>query len=528
MKKIITLSVFALVFALQTKAQQVPLYSQLYFMRMLYNPALTAYNGSSNVYGFYREQWTAMPGHPVTRGAVGEVSLWKDRSGVGFHLYNDNTDIIHRLNAQVYYSQKVRFAKDHQISLGVSLGIMNTRIDYNNAVANDLDDVHLLSNGKGATSFDMNIGLAYQWKGLTIGFSVPQVANTGTRVYTQMRDSKYDLKRHYIIGASYDVSLAKDKFHLEPSVLVKLGPSKPVQVDVNVMADYKRMVFLGAGYRLDYGVAVMGAVRISQAVTVGYAFDYPIQKSVAFSSTRGTHELILGLNFDRWMKKKDNDFVKKTDFDSLVNTVKANKEALDSTKQVLDSVQQQNVERDAKVVQQEAKSVEQEAKQVEYEAKIKELQERSDNLEKQVTNYKKNINQKPPKDFSSSIDDKEHEATSGDIFRLNNVTFEKNSSYMKESSFVELDKLVDYMKKNPNTHIRILGHTDMVASDEYNDWLSNNRAKRVSDYLVSKGAPANNIITLGMGKRAPIADNTTEDGRAQNRRVEVEIGNKDK
>src|ERR1043165_8501894 len=104
MKKIITLSAFAFLLTLQMKAQQIPLYSQMYFMRMLYNPALTAYNGSSNIYGFYREQWTAMPGHPVTRGAMGEISLWKDQSGVGFHVYNDNTDLIHRVNAQGYYA----------------------------------------------------------------------------------------------------------------------------------------------------------------------------------------------------------------------------------------------------------------------------------------------------------------------------------------------------------------------------------------------------------------------------------------
>lgn len=509
MKKIITLSVFALVFTLQTKAQQVPLYSQLYFMRMLYNPALTAYNGSSNLYGFYREQWTGMPGHPVTRGAVGEVSLWKDQSGVGFHLYNDNTDIIHRLNAQVYYAQKVRFAKDHQLSLGVSLGIMNTRVDFNNAVANDLDDVHLLSAGKSATSYDMSVGLAYQWKGLTIGFSVPQVANTNTRIATQMRDSKYAMKRHYIIGASYDVSLAKDKFHLEPSVLVKLGPSKPVQVDVNVMADYKRMVFLGLGYRLDFGLAMMAAVRISHAVTLGYAFDYPIQKSVEFSSTRGTHELIFGLNFDRWIKKKktdDNNFVKKSDFDSLAAKTQQIRNDLDSTKQAVDSSQQKNIEQDGK---------------------IKELQDRANNLEKQIAEYKKALDENPPKDFSNSID-KNTEASTGDIFRLNNVTFERNSSYLKESSYAELDRLVEFMKENPKTHIRILGHTDIKASDEYNDWLSNNRAKRVYDYLISKKVPADKMVFLGMGKRVPIADNTTEEGRAQNRRVEVEIGKKDK
>jgi len=58
-------------------------------MRMLYNPALTGYNGSSNIYGFYRNQWVNVPGHPVTAGAVGDVSLWKDRSGVGFDLYSE-------------------------------------------------------------------------------------------------------------------------------------------------------------------------------------------------------------------------------------------------------------------------------------------------------------------------------------------------------------------------------------------------------------------------------------------------------
>ena len=71
--------------------------------------------------------------------------------------------------------------------------------------------------------------------------------------------------------------------------------------------------------------------------------------------------------------------------------------------------------------------------------------------------------------------------------------------------------------------VRILGHTDFKASDEYNDWLSRARARAVQDYLIKKGIAVKRTEIVGMGKRAPIADNETEEGRAKNRRVEMEI-----
>lgn len=512
MKKLITLSVFALVFALQTKAQQVPLYSQMYFMRMLYNPALTAYNGSSNLYGFYREQWTGMPGHPVTRGAMGEISVWKDRSGVGFHVYNDNTDIIHRVNAQLYYAQKVRFAKDHTLSLGVSLGIMQTRIDFNNVVANDIDDGSLLNNAKGGVGFDMNVGLAYQWKKLTVSFAVPQVLNTNARITSQLKESKYSMKRHFIGGISYEISIKQETWNIEPSVLVKKGAAQPVQVDANIMANYKRMVFLGAGYRLDYGVTMQAAVRIAKAVTIGYAYEYPIMKKVQYSSTQGTHEVILGLNFDKWLKKDSKNpaeaFVKQSQYDSLATEVAKLKENQDSTAQTVDSLQANNEDQSAVIEEQ---------KQT-----IKGLQEIVDNLETVVKDYKKQVAERPTRDFPESVDESTT-AEKGDILRLNSVNFERNSSDLSQESYAELEKVAKFLKNNKGMQIRILGHTDYKASDEYNDWLSRSRAKTVYDQLVKIGVPRNRMVTVGMGKRAPIADNETDEGRAKNRRVEIEI-----
>jgi outer membrane protein OmpA-like peptidoglycan-associated protein len=110
----------------------------------------------------------------------------------------------------------------------------------------------------------------------------------------------------------------------------------------------------------------------------------------------------------------------------------------------------------------------------------------------------------------------------GTVVTLKNVFFDFDKTELKPESFVELDKLVDYLRTN-NIRIEIGGHTDDQGTDEYNDRLSENRAKSVYDYLISKGIPAERLQYKGYGKRVPIADNSTEEGRAENRRTEFKI-----
>lgn len=68
-----------------------------------------------------------------------------------------------------------------------------------------------------------------------------------------------------------------------------------------------------------------------------------------------------------------------------------------------------------------------------------------------------------------------------------------------------------------------VGHTDSMGTDQYNDKLSLRRAEAVKAYLLSKGVEANRVYTEGKGEKQPVADNKTAEGRAQNRRVEIEV-----
>lgn len=106
---------------------------------------------------------------------------------------------------------------------------------------------------------------------------------------------------------------------------------------------------------------------------------------------------------------------------------------------------------------------------------------------------------------------------------LKNIQFDLKSTQLKPQSLAELDKLLQLMTDNPTVAIQISGHTDNIGSDADNLKLSTSRAKAVADYLISKGIGASRLTWKGYGASKPIADNATEEGRAQNRRTEFTV-----
>jgi len=101
--------------------------------------------------------------------------------------------------------------------------------------------------------------------------------------------------------------------------------------------------------------------------------------------------------------------------------------------------------------------------------------------------------------------------------------FDFNKSVIKPEAKAKLDDLVDKIKAINLEVIIAVGHTDAVGSDVYNQKLSMRRSNAVKAYLISKGVDKTRIYTEGKGEKQPVADNGTKEGRAKNRRVEIEV-----
>ncbi len=109
------------------------------------------------------------------------------------------------------------------------------------------------------------------------------------------------------------------------------------------------------------------------------------------------------------------------------------------------------------------------------------------------------------------------------VFTLNNVHFDSGKSTLKQSSYTELNELLEFMQLKSSVVIEIRGHTDNVGEPDSNLKLSQARAEAVKSFLVSKGIAPGRIIAKGYGEDDPIDTNNTPEGRQNNRRTEVKI-----
>lgn len=109
------------------------------------------------------------------------------------------------------------------------------------------------------------------------------------------------------------------------------------------------------------------------------------------------------------------------------------------------------------------------------------------------------------------------------VIVLNSVNFEFNSAKLTRAGRVILDRVAAGLRSQTDLQLEILGHTDSLGSDNYNRQLSIARAASVRNFLVDRGIAGDRLRSAGMGESQPVADNETEEGRAQNRRVEFRV-----
>lgn len=484
---------------MKMQAQQTPLFSTYYFNRFLLNPAFTGIDNEYRAFGFFRSQWGNMPGRPITGGATLEGSFWKDRIGTGVFVMNDQIGIFNQTNISVSYAQKIRFAKDHQISIGVQGSAFLNRIDFSRASAADFNDPSLGEQKQMQAVFDLNVGISYKWKNLLVGFSVPQVLQPNVKyANTSSQAANYKYVRHYNAFAQYRISLFKEKFNITPTLFMRKGTYTGFQFDATVLLDYKNIVFAGAGYRNSFGVIAMAGVNIQNMFTVAYAFDFTTQKTLR-GQVGATHEITAGFHLpSNYRRKKDKPAtVEQTKVDvmladlqrtndSLAFKLKYSKLKVDSLTKALNAMNAA--------------------------AKEKQTEKKADNVEQAINEV-----------FKKQHVTDDTTGAKSTAYTLDKIFFEPYKATLLQNSREQLDALADFMNRFPKVEILIKGYTDITGDEEMNQNLSEERAQAVSVYLIEKGIASKRLTYQGFGNQNPIADNKTASGRKMNRRVEFTI-----
>ena len=147
---------------------------------------------------------------------------------------------------------------------------------------------------------------------------------------------------------------------------------------------------------------------------------------------------------------------------------------------------------------------------------------------KKMDKQKKELEKVLPDDTKVEVVEEEGRAPALRVTFDSGILFATNSSTVSAASKSALRDLARNLEKNPDTDLRIVGHTDNTGRVDYNQSLSERRARSVYDYLLDQGVSSRRMVYEGKGIHQPVASNNTAEGRAQNRRVEVLISANEK
>lgn len=297
MKQILAIALIILV-ASAYRAQQTPTYDHYLTNAYLINPSAVGLNGN-NVYLDLRNQWQGFVGAPQTQVVTLDGSFKRDKFGLGLKVVNDRANIIGSTSAYLSYSYNVKFSETHSLRLGLSGGLFQNRIIYDNIIADDPSEMQIFSNNQSASNFDANVGLLYKIGNLTVGASgfhiLPNIYyyednyNFNQLTYTNIR--------HFIVNGQYDFHLKGGKWVIQPSVLAKGVQGLPFLVEGGVTGIYKNQFWITGRYAHGVGYTVALGGKIINSLTLAYA--YSLSSNQIVTQNNGSHEILLGYKFGK-------------------------------------------------------------------------------------------------------------------------------------------------------------------------------------------------------------------------------------
>jgi len=297
MKKIIIAVLLLTGASAITLAQQDPMYSLYVFNGLIINPGYAGTRAVLCASVLYRDQWENIPGAPKTGILSIDAPIKNKNVGVGMTVEFDKIGISSHTGFNGIYSYRLKFASSSlvfglQAGLGFSTSNFST-VKYTDGTQNDV----AFQNNFHDVLPNFGFGLYYYSDRFYAGFSIPQIAGYAIQnaLYHRTESAYLDLANHYFINTGYLFNLSSD-VKAKPSVLIKYVRGAPVEMDLNGIVWFYDLIAAGISYRSFASLDFILQCRVTNQISIGYAYEYATTKLNSFSS--GSHEIMLQYYFD--------------------------------------------------------------------------------------------------------------------------------------------------------------------------------------------------------------------------------------
>ena len=294
MRRYTGILIFLIICTLQVKAQQAPLYTQYMFNRILYNPAVAGVDPFFQIRSNHRFQWVGMTDPPLTNALSFFGPHPTMPMGYGGYIYNDVTGPTSRTSITGVYAYNIELPNSMRLSMGLSLGFMQYKVDGTQITLKDPSDLALQNTVYSSYVPDANLGVYLYHEDFYVGFSTAQLINTKLKLY-DAGTGLNKLRTHFFLTGGYKYVINQD-FMLEPSAMLKGTAPRAIQFDINTRVIWQEMVWLGLSYRTGDAISVLAGYSYEEKIYFGYSYD--ITLSDLRKHNTGTHEIMFGYRFN--------------------------------------------------------------------------------------------------------------------------------------------------------------------------------------------------------------------------------------
>jgi type IX secretion system PorP/SprF family membrane protein len=492
-------------------AQQLPAYSNYFLNPFYYNPARagTDLDGGRINLGF-QKLWDRIPESPVSTYGSWDGRIKDSNMALGATIYHDRTTKNwQNTGGSLAYAYHLPFKKDktHFLSFGLQAGVNSINIGAEGFNPFMEGDPSVISSR--SVNFDLSVGINYHWKGLNVGFSVPQVL--GNKITFRRTDPNYNsgtrIQRQYIAHVSYDAKLGKKKdWTLAPHVMANVVDKNLSFLDITLMAKYKQLAWVALGYTnggglkpvsLDgknswfspnaSGLHATAGVGIKELVDLSYTYKSTFGKKgdLTMANLGSTHEITFTFRLKRKTDKSEFDENKKRTDDEIA---KVNQKADDNAK------------------------------------KIDEVDAKADSLGQALAGVQKTAEDAKAASEKNTADIQQVNSRLDNIVykKFGSVYFEVDKHELTDEAKASIDAFKSKLAEmKGNYFIYLAGNASTEGSQIYNQALSAKRCDAVKRYLEGIGI-SQRVLLLPYGENSSVTEKQTkEEDRAQNRRVDI-------